>query len=131
MRERTMSPPGERFQRGLWHRLALMTRPALKAVPRIAFAGALFAVGGSSTSLTVRSALAQEAPFLGSGQSLDETAQRGAYLAEAGDCVACHTKHDGLQYLTDEDVDAMAVYLKSYPPTRDLRGPRSLPRRSR
>jgi mono/diheme cytochrome c family protein len=33
--------------------------------------------------------------FLGSNQSLQQTIQHGAYLAQAGDCVACHTKHGG------------------------------------
>jgi mono/diheme cytochrome c family protein len=38
---------------------------------------------------------AQGAVFLGAGQSLDETIKRGEYLAHVGDCIACHTKHDG------------------------------------
>ena len=33
--------------------------------------------------------------FLGSGQSLEQAIKKGEYLARAGDCVACHTKHDG------------------------------------
>lgn len=37
-------------------------------------------------------------PFLGAGQSLQDTIQRGKYLAEAGDCIACHTKHDGAPF---------------------------------
>ncbi len=46
----------------------------------------------------VPSAHAQNGPFLGSGQSLAETIARGRYLAQAGDCIACHTKHDGPQF---------------------------------
>ncbi|MEP7244344.1 MAG: cytochrome c, partial [Gammaproteobacteria bacterium] len=38
---------------------------------------------------------AQQAEFLGRGQSLNETIARGEYLARVGDCVACHTKHGG------------------------------------
>jgi mono/diheme cytochrome c family protein len=33
--------------------------------------------------------------FLGAGQSLEQTIRRGEYLAHAGDCIACHTQHDG------------------------------------
>jgi mono/diheme cytochrome c family protein len=33
--------------------------------------------------------------FLGAGQSLEQSIKRGEYLAWAGDCVACHTKHGG------------------------------------
>jgi mono/diheme cytochrome c family protein len=33
--------------------------------------------------------------FLGTGQSLEQAIKKGEYLARAGDCVACHTKHDG------------------------------------
>jgi len=40
-------------------------------------------------------AWAQGAVFLGPGQSLDQTIKRGEYLAHVGDCVACHTRHDG------------------------------------
>ena len=36
-----------------------------------------------------------EATFLGRDQSLDATIKRGEYLARIGDCIACHTKHDG------------------------------------
>jgi len=35
------------------------------------------------------------AVFLGRGQSLDEAIKRGEYLARVGDCIACHTTHDG------------------------------------
>jgi mono/diheme cytochrome c family protein len=47
--------------------------------------------------------VAQESParspeFLGRNQSLEETIKRGEYLAYAGDCVACHTKHDGQRF---------------------------------
>lgn len=45
----------------------------------------------------LRAAQAQNA-FLGTGQSLDQTIKRGEYLARVGDCVACHTKHDGVQF---------------------------------
>jgi mono/diheme cytochrome c family protein len=45
---------------------------------------------------------AQEPPthneFLGRNESLEETIKRGEYLAYAGDCVACHTKHDGAPF---------------------------------
>ena len=37
----------------------------------------------------------QPAPFLGSGQSLEETIRRGEYLARAADCAACHTAPGG------------------------------------
>ncbi len=37
----------------------------------------------------------QPAPFLGSGQSLEETIRRGEYLARVGDCIACHTQRGG------------------------------------
>ena len=33
--------------------------------------------------------------FLGAGQSLDQAIKKGEYLARAGDCIACHTKHEG------------------------------------
>jgi mono/diheme cytochrome c family protein len=33
--------------------------------------------------------------FLGRDQPLDATIRRGEYLARIGDCIACHTKHDG------------------------------------
>jgi mono/diheme cytochrome c family protein len=38
---------------------------------------------------------AQSGVFLGAEQPLEETIKRGEYLAHAGDCIACHTKHDG------------------------------------
>ena len=38
---------------------------------------------------------APSAAFFGADQSIEETVKRGEYLAQAGDCVACHTKHDG------------------------------------
>ena len=31
----------------------------------------------------------------GAEASIEQTVKRGEYLAQAGDCVACHTKHDG------------------------------------
>ena len=37
----------------------------------------------------------RSAVFLGKDQSLDATIRRGEYLARIGDCIACHTKHDG------------------------------------
>jgi mono/diheme cytochrome c family protein len=37
----------------------------------------------------------QKSSFLGRNQSLEETIKRGEYLAHAGDCIACHTKHGG------------------------------------
>jgi mono/diheme cytochrome c family protein len=56
----------------------------------------LTAVACAATALfgVLRAALAQQS-FLGAGQSLEETIRRGKYLAQAGDCIACHTKHDG------------------------------------
>jgi mono/diheme cytochrome c family protein len=65
--------------RMIWHRLASIARHCLAMVLLVAFAGTLTA----------------QNRFLGHGQSLSETVQRGEYLAKAGDCVACHTKHDG------------------------------------
>jgi mono/diheme cytochrome c family protein len=44
------------------------------------------------------SAPAQQSQFLGPNQSLEETIRRGEYLAHAGDCIACHTKHDGAPF---------------------------------
>ena len=41
---------------------------------------------------------AQGAVFLGPGQSLDQTIKMGQYLAHVGDCIACHTKHDGAPF---------------------------------
>lgn len=57
---------------------------------------ALIGLGVFACAMTVflRAGTAQQT-FLGAGQSLDETIQRGKYLAQAGDCIACHTKHDG------------------------------------
>jgi mono/diheme cytochrome c family protein len=79
----------------LWHRTGSTASRNAAVVLRVAFAATLLALTGSGASFIVRSALAQESPFLGQGQSLSETVQRGKYLAEAGDCIACHTKHDG------------------------------------
>lgn len=45
--------------------------------------------------MTIASTLLAQTRFLGRGQSLGATVQRGEYLAKAGDCIACHTKHDG------------------------------------
>ena len=45
--------------------------------------------------LLSRGAAPQRSHFLGQNQSLEETIKRGEYLAYAGDCIACHTKHDG------------------------------------
>jgi mono/diheme cytochrome c family protein len=50
------------------------------------------AMVGVSAALNV---LAQQKPFLGGGESLQQTIKRGEYLARVGDCVACHTKHGG------------------------------------
>ena len=41
---------------------------------------------------------AQKDEFLGRQGSLAETIKRGEYLAHAGDCIACHTKHDGAPF---------------------------------
>lgn len=41
---------------------------------------------------------AQKDEFLGRESPLDETIKRGEYLAHAGDCIACHTKHDGAPF---------------------------------
>jgi mono/diheme cytochrome c family protein len=51
--------------------------------------------GFAALALAPATPHAQGAVFLGTGQSLDETIQRGGYLAHVGDCIACHTKHDG------------------------------------
>src|SRR3569832_920338 len=37
----------------------------------------------------------RSAVLLGKDQSHDATIRRGEYLARIGDCIACHTKHDG------------------------------------
>jgi mono/diheme cytochrome c family protein len=66
--------------------------PKSIAVLCVAFVGACVA---SLTPMPVR---AQGAVFLGPGQSLDETIRKGEYLAHVGDCVACHTKHDGAPF---------------------------------
>lgn len=66
-----------------------------RAAAAVVASVALLAVLGATALLTSRGALAQQTAFLGPGQSLTDTARRGQYLAEAGDCIACHTKHDG------------------------------------
>jgi mono/diheme cytochrome c family protein len=63
----------------------LVTTLLLAAGPQVAAAGS--PVSGAPDQ--------QNAGFLGAGQSLDEAIKKGQYLARAGDCVACHTKHDG------------------------------------
>ena len=40
----------------------------------------------------------QNGEFLGRQSSLEDTTRRGEYLAHAGDCIACHTKHDGAPF---------------------------------
>ena len=61
------------------HRIVSITRPCLAVALSMALAATVLA----------------QTRFLGHGQSLSETVQRGEYLAKAGDCIACHTKHDG------------------------------------
>lgn len=65
--------------RQTWHRIASIAGPCLAAV----------------LSMALATTLPAQTRFLGRGQSLSETVQRGKYLARAGDCIACHTKHDG------------------------------------
>ena len=55
----------------------------------------LILIGCATSSATSQAARVQGSEFLGMGQSLEETIRRGEYLAHAGDCIACHTKHDG------------------------------------
>jgi mono/diheme cytochrome c family protein len=62
-----------------WDRVVSIIRRCLAAVLLMALATTLHA----------------QTRFLGRGQSLSATVQRGEYLAKAGDCIACHTKHDG------------------------------------
>lgn len=70
-------------------------RRALLGILAIMCANALcWMLDDSRTSGLIRGVFAEQT-FLGAGQSLDETIQRGKYLAQAGDCIACHTKHDG------------------------------------
>jgi mono/diheme cytochrome c family protein len=47
---------------------------------------------------TVPAAYAQQGGFLSRNQSLEEATRRGEYLAHVGDCIACHTKHDGIPF---------------------------------
>jgi mono/diheme cytochrome c family protein len=65
--------------RQTWRCIVWIATPCLTAVLSMAFTCTLLA----------------QNRFLGNGQSLSETVQRGEYLAKAGDCIACHTKHDG------------------------------------
>ncbi len=64
---------------------------------RYSLAGCLRLAVATIFGLSPSTLLAQAAPpaFLGTNQSLDATIKHGAYLAQAGDCVACHTKHGG------------------------------------
>jgi mono/diheme cytochrome c family protein len=52
-------------------------------------------VAGTILMMTAAVAAAQGAVFLGTGQTLEQAIKHGEYLARVGDCVACHTKHDG------------------------------------
>jgi mono/diheme cytochrome c family protein len=61
------------------------------------FVAMLLSVGLSNTVATQESPTPRNG-FLGRNQSLEATIKRGEYLAYAGDCVACHTKHDGLPF---------------------------------
>jgi mono/diheme cytochrome c family protein len=75
---------------------AAALRESTVSAPRASRYGGILGVwlalglGGLLTS-----SRAQNADFLGPNQSLEATIQRGQYLAHAGDCIACHTKHDG------------------------------------
>jgi mono/diheme cytochrome c family protein len=60
--------------------------------PRSAFH---IGVASAIMIMTAAMAAAQGAVFLGTGQTLEEAIRHGEYLARVGDCVACHTKHDG------------------------------------
>jgi mono/diheme cytochrome c family protein len=90
-----MIRPEQRSPREVRHRNASIRRSFLGAIASMGLTSALLMVGGSGTAPIVGRALAQQAPFLGRGQSLSETVRRGEYLAQASDCIACHTKHDG------------------------------------
>lgn len=61
------------------------------ALPALAFVAIILAAPAARPQQQQQA----QPTFLGSGQSLDEAIKRGEYLARAGDCVACHTKHDG------------------------------------
>jgi mono/diheme cytochrome c family protein len=53
------------------------------------------AVAGALGQLPAEKVAAQSQAFLGEDQPLEQTIKRGEYLAHAGDCIACHTQHDG------------------------------------
>ena len=55
-------------------------------------------MGAAASFMIALTSLAGQSPFLGPNQTLDETIKRGEYLAYAGDCIACHTKHDGAPF---------------------------------
>jgi mono/diheme cytochrome c family protein len=59
---------------------------------------ALVLIGCAADGVISSAAHAQGTEFLGTGQSLEETIHRGEYLAHAGDCIACHTKHGGAPF---------------------------------
>ena len=85
----------ERCPSGEARHRASITRSCLGAIASMGLASALLMAAGSGGGPIIKHALAQQPQFLGRGQSLSETIHRGQYLAEAGDCIACHTKHDG------------------------------------
>ena len=67
-------------------------RPAWQHLYLFGSVVALLCVTGSSAT---RSATVPAQTFLGADQPLEQTIRRGEYLAHAGDCIACHTQHDG------------------------------------
>src|SRR5215469_9368521 len=73
----------------LWESARMIVR-RLITVLRVALVSSCVA-----SLMPVSAARAQGAVFLGPGQSLDETIKKGEYLAHVGDCIACHTKHEG------------------------------------
>jgi mono/diheme cytochrome c family protein len=59
---------------------------------------ALWLAVGLSHPAVAEEPQARSHEFLGRNQSLEDTIKRGEYLAYAGDCIACHTKHDGTPF---------------------------------
>jgi mono/diheme cytochrome c family protein len=59
---------------------------------------ALLLAVGLAGPVTAQQPRAGHEGFLGRNQSLEETIKRGEYLAHAGDCIACHTKHGGAPF---------------------------------
>jgi mono/diheme cytochrome c family protein len=58
----------------------------------------VLAAGVAAIPASIALGQSQGKEFLGRQSSLEETINRGEYLAHASDCIACHTKHDGAPF---------------------------------